>query len=164
MFKNLQNIFLLDGATGTELQKRGLSKGVCPEKWVLENPDALRDVQRRYAAAGSNAVYAPTFGANRASLKSHGFSTDIRSLCRDLVSLSRESVPDNVLVAGDIAPTGLQLMPFGTATFDDLVDIFTEQAAALDEAGVDFFGIETQNRRCHDEKSIDKTTAKRIEE
>jgi len=144
MFKNLQNIFLLDGATGTELQKRGLEKGKCPEEWVLENPEALKEVQRLYAEAGSMAVYAPTFGANRASLKSHGFNADVRTLCRDLVSLSREAVPDNVLVAGDMAPTGLQLMPYGTTDFEELVDIFTEQAYALDEAGVDFFGIETQ--------------------
>ena len=144
MFSNLQNIFILDGATGTELQKRGLDKGVCPEKWVLENPAALQDVQRRYAAAGSMAVYAPTFGANRASLKSHGFNADVRTLCRDLVDISRDAVPDNILVAGDLAPTGLQLLPFGTADFEELVDIYTEQAYALEEAGVDFFAIETQ--------------------
>lgn len=137
-------IFILDGATGTELQKRGMERGVCPEKWVLAHPEAIQDIQGRYARAGSNAVYAPTFGANRAALKAHGFAADIRTLCRDLVDISRSAVPAGVLVAGDISPTGLQLMPYGMATFDELVDIYAEQAAALDEAGVDFFGIETQ--------------------
>ncbi|MGI6028313.1 MAG: homocysteine S-methyltransferase family protein [Candidatus Heteroscillospira sp.] len=144
MFKNLNSVFLLDGATGTELQKRGMERGVCPEKWVLEHPAAIQEIQRAYAAAGSMAVYAPTFGANRASLKSHGFNADVRSLCRDLVAISRDAVPGSVLVAGDLAPTGLQLMPYGTADFEELVDIYTEQAAALEEAGVDFFAVETQ--------------------
>ena len=144
MFNDLSSVFLLDGATGTELQKRGMEKGVCPEKWVLEHPEAIREVQQGYARAGSRMVYAPTFGANRASLKSHGFAADVRTLCRDLVAISRDAVPDSILVAGDISPTGLQLMPYGTADFDEHVDIYTEQAEALEEAGVDLFGIETQ--------------------
>ena len=65
-------------------------------------------------------------------------------MCRELVTLSREAVPASVLVGGDIAPCGVQLVPFGMATFDDLVDIYTEQAEALEEAGVDFYAIETQ--------------------
>ncbi|MGE4354360.1 MAG: homocysteine S-methyltransferase family protein [Oscillospiraceae bacterium] len=141
---DLKRPFILDGATGTELQKLGMERGACPEIWVLEHPEAIKKIQRAYAKAGSDCVYAPTFGANRASLKQHGITTDIRRLCLNLVSLSREAVPDTVLVAGDIAPCGLQLMPYGMATFEDLVDIYTEQAEALEEAGVDFYAIETQ--------------------
>ena len=54
----------LDGATGTELAKQGMPPGVCPELWVSENPQAIIAVQTAYAAAGSDIVYAPTFGGN----------------------------------------------------------------------------------------------------
>ena len=57
------NILILDGATGTELQKRGMPQGVCPEMWVIENPDVIVDIQKEYIKAGSNAVYTCTFRA-----------------------------------------------------------------------------------------------------
>ena len=144
MFNTLDRIIILDGATGTELQKRGLPSGACPEKWVLEHPEAIKEVQRNYADAGSDFVYAPTFGANRINLKNHGITESVSSICRSLVSISRDAVPDHVLVGGDISSTGLQLFPFGTATYDEIVDVYREQAEALEEAGVDFYGIETQ--------------------
>ena len=137
-------ITILDGATGTELMKRGMPAGACPEAWILNHPDAIRELQRAYTAAGSSCVYAPTFGANRERLRAHGLKTDVRALCRELVDITRSAVPDGFPVGGDISSTALQLFPFGSATFDDLIDIFTEQAEALCEAGVDFFAIETQ--------------------
>ena len=75
-FKTLaiQRILRLDGATGTELAKRGMPPGVCPEAWILDNPDAIIDVQRCYAAAGSDIVYAPTFGGNPLKLAEFGLA------------------------------------------------------------------------------------------
>lgn len=54
-------IVLLDGATGSNLQKRGMPTGVCPEKWILENSRILIDLQKEYIASGSDILYAPTF-------------------------------------------------------------------------------------------------------
>lgn len=136
--------FILDGATGTELQKLGCERGVCPETWVLENPDAIKKVQSAYAKAGADCVYAPTFGANRVTMAGHSVTEEIGDFCQKLVDLSRVSVPETVLVGGDIAPCGLSLEPYGNATYKDLVDVFTEQAQALEQAGVDFFVVETQ--------------------
>ena len=56
-----QKIIVLDGATGTNLQKAGMPTGVCPEQWILDHPDVLVDLQTDYINAGSNIVYAPTF-------------------------------------------------------------------------------------------------------
>lgn len=50
---------ILDGATGTELQKRGYTGESCAEQWVLEHPETIREVQRGYLDAGSRVVYAP---------------------------------------------------------------------------------------------------------
>ena len=134
---------ILDGATGTELQKRGFTGGGCAEAWVLEHPEAMLDIQRRYVDAGSRVIYTPTFGANRVKLESAGIFNRVREFNLRLAAISKEAAGDRALVAGDIAPTGLFLAPLGTASFEELFDIYAEQAAALEEAGVDLFVIET---------------------
>ena len=55
---------ILDGATGTALQQHGMMPGICPEKYALDNPQALRDIQRAYVEAGTRALYTFTMGAN----------------------------------------------------------------------------------------------------
>lgn len=134
---------ILDGATGTQLQKRGFSGDMCTEQWVLEHPDAIIDVQRQYIEAGSQVVYAPTFGANRVKLEENGIFNQVESYNTQLVALSRQAVGDQALVAGDIAPTGKFLAPLGDVSFEELVEIYTEQASALEKAGIDLFTIET---------------------
>ena len=131
----------LDGATGTELIRAGMPAGVCPEKWVLEHPEAILQIQSRYAAAGANAVLAPTFGANRAVLSRYGLKDEVEAINRALAQLSRRAVPD-AFVGGDLSPTGKYLSPVGDAEPDELIDIYKEQAQALDPY-VDFFMIET---------------------
>ena len=107
-FRNLTEALILDGATGTELQKRGMPSGVCGEEWILAHPEALMDVQRRYVAAGSRAVYAPTFGANRISLSSHGLGDRVRDFCLALVELSRKATGRTLYVL-DEPTTGLHM-------------------------------------------------------
>ena len=135
---------LLDGATGTQLQKFGMPAGACTESWALENPDAIIGIQRAYVSAGSKAVMAPTFGCNRVNLDRHGLPNQTRELCLRLVELSRKAVGGLALIGGDIAPCGLLIEPFGEHSFEEVSELFSEQAGALDEAGVDFFMVETQ--------------------
>lgn len=134
---------ILDGATGTELQKHGFGGGACPEAWILEHPEVIREIQRAYVEAGSDVIYAPTFGANRIKLEAHGLSHAVEDFNLRLVALSREAAAGKALVAGDIAPTGHFLSPLGDVTFEELTEIYTEQAEALEKAGVDLFVIET---------------------
>lgn len=135
--------FVLDGATGTRLQELGMPAGACTPDWILKNPEAIKTVKKSYLDAGSDLLYAPTFGADAPTLKKYRLKTSVRQMNLDLVSLAREG-GGNCPIGGDIAPLGLQLYPAGDHCFEDLVDIFTEQAAALEEAGVDFYAIETQ--------------------
>ena len=135
--------FFLDGATGTELQKRGYQGDVSAEQWVLEHPEAILEIQRAYVAAGSQVVYAPTFGANRQKLEEHGIFNRVEEYNTGLVALSKQAADGRAWVAGDISPTGRFLAPLGDASFEELVDIYTEQAAALEKAGVDLFAVET---------------------
>lgn len=134
---------ILDGATGTQLQKRGFDGGECAEKWTLEHPKAILEIQRAYVEAGSRILYSPTFGANRAKLEAHGIFGKVEEYNLKLAALSREAAGDRAWVAGDMAPTGMLLYPMGEASFEELVEIYTEQAAALEKAGVDLFVIET---------------------
>lgn len=133
----------LDGATGSNLQKKGMPSGVCPEKWILENKDIMIALQRAFVDAGSDIVYAPTFTANRVKLREYGLEEQIRQMNLDLVALSKEAVGDNAYVAGDITMTGEQLAPMGHLDFEELIDIYKEQIGYLVEAGVDLLVVET---------------------
>lgn len=134
---------ILDGATGTELQKWGFTGAVSAEEWVLAHPESILDIQRRYVNAGSRVLYAPSFGANRQKLEEHGIFNQTAAYNRRLAALSKQAAAGRALVAGDLSPTGLFLSPMGEASFRELVDIYTPQAAGLEEAGVDLFVIET---------------------
>ena len=134
---------VLDGANGTELQKRGFDGSMCTEKWVLEHPDVIKGLQREYVEAGSDIIYAPTFGANRVKLEENGIFNQVGEYNKRLVDLSKEAAGGKALVAGDIATTGKFLEPLGDFSFDELYDIYHEQAEALEAAGVDLFVIET---------------------
>lgn len=134
---------LLDGATGTQLQQRGMPRGVCTETWVLEHPEALLDLQRAYVAAGAQVLMAPTFGANRENLSHHGIAGKTAEYNKALVALSKQAADGKALVAADLSPTGLFIPPFGETPFDELVDIYAEQARACNQAGADLFVVET---------------------
>lgn len=134
---------ILDGATGTELQKCGYKGDVSAEQWVLDNPESIVGIQKGYVAAGSNVLYSPSFGANRRKLEEHGIFNRTADYNRRLATLSQKAADGRAFVAGDISPTGLFLSPLGEASFEELVDIYTEQAAGLEQAGVDLFVIET---------------------
>ena len=134
---------ILDGATGTELQKRGYTGDVCAEQWTLEHPEAIIDIQRGYVDSGSQVLYTPTFGANRRKLEEHGIFNRTEDYNRRLAALSEQASGGRALRAGDISPTGAFLAPLGDVSFEELVDIYTQQAAGLESAGVDLFVIET---------------------
>lgn len=138
-----QKPLFLDGATGSNLQKKGMPAGVCPEKWILEHRDIMIDLQREFVSAGSNIVYAPTFTANRIKLREYGLEDRIAQMNYDLVALSKEAVGENAYVAGDLTMTGEQLAPMGKLDFEELVEIYKEQIRYLDEAGADLLVIET---------------------
>lgn len=136
--KLTQGVVLLDGATGSNLMKAGMPRGVCTEQWVLENPQVLQDLQRKYAEAGSQIVYAPTFTASRPYLRERGLDGQLQEMNRQLVALTREAVGDRAYVAGDMTTVGRPDVPY-----DTLLEIYTEQAEALRNAGVDLYVIET---------------------
>ena len=83
-----QGVILLDGATGSNLMKAGLPRGVSAEQWVTEHPDVLQELQSAYVEAGSKIVYAPTFAANRISLANFGLEDQVERLNAVLLIIS----------------------------------------------------------------------------
>lgn len=134
---------ILDGATGTNLQRAGMAAGDCPERWMLENPQVVVDLQRRYVEAGTKILFAPTFTSNRIKLGEYGMAEKLVSINHELVSLSKLAAGERAFVAGDMTMTGRQLYPLGDMMFEELVEVYREQAQALYDAGVDLFVVET---------------------
>ena len=138
-----EGVVLLDGATGSNLMKAGLPRGVSAEQWVTEHPDVLQELQRAYVEAGSKIVYAPTFAANRISLANFGLESQVEQLNTRLVKISREAVEGRAFVAGDLTTTGELLEPFGDLTEEELYDVYCQQIRALAAAGADLLVAET---------------------
>ena len=133
-----QGPLLLDGATGSNLMKAGMPKGVCAETWILDHPQAILELQRAYVAAGSQVLLAPTFTAGRMYLSQHGLEGELKALNRRLVALSQEAAQGQAWVAGDMTTMGRADVPYET-----MLEYYHEQARALAEAGVDLILCET---------------------
>lgn len=135
-------IHLLDGATGSNLMLAGMPKGVCTEKWVLENPRAILDLQRRYAEAGSQIIYAPTFQAQPIALEKVGLGDQVEKVNADLIALSRQAAP-GCLIAGDIATLAAHCESWDPDNFDRMVENYRRQIHGLVDGGADLLVGET---------------------
>ena len=138
-----KKIVVLDGAFGTELQKKGMPGGVCPEQWCIDHPQIIGDLYTAYQKAGSQIVYTCTFGANRFKLKQYGVRKNSYQMNYELARLAKQVCGKKTLVAGDIGPTGLFIEPFGPLAFEEAVDAFKEQVRGLIDGGCDLIVIET---------------------
>ena len=133
---------ILDGATGSNLRASGLPAGVNTEAWVLDHPEVLIGLQRAYAEAGSQIVYAPTFGANRLNLAMYGLEDRVTEMNHALVALSKRAVDGRAMVAGDITTTGKRV-DADEISYEELIEIYRDQAENQLDAGVDLFVVET---------------------
>ena len=132
---------LLDGGMGTMLQARGLPVGATPELVALEHPDWLRDIHTAYLDAGSQIIYANTFGANREKLERTGRT--VEEIVTAAVTVAKEAAAGRGLVALDIGPCGQLLEPTGMLGFEEAVDLFAQVVRAGVKAGADLIAIET---------------------
>jgi 5-methyltetrahydrofolate--homocysteine methyltransferase len=138
-------VLVSDGATGTNLQQRGLARGVPSERWVLENPGEITRLHGDFIEAGSDLVLTSTFGASSIRLEQAGLAGRAAEVNQQAVALARQAgAGRGTLVAGSIGPTGHLLKPLGPLDEEDAVAAFTAQAQALAEAGVDLLVVETQ--------------------
>lgn len=133
---------LLDGATGSNLQRAGMPRGCCTEQWILDNPQALTDLQRQYAEAGSRVLYAPTFQAQPIALERENLADRTEEVNARLVQLTRSAAP-GCLVAGNLTTLATFTDSFDPENFDLLVENYSRQIRGLVDGGVDFLAAET---------------------
>ena len=143
-FQNLltRGPVLLDGATGSNLQKAGMPKGCCTEEWVLTHPEALVNLQRAYAEAGSHIIYAPTFQAQPIALERVGLQRRCEEINAALVALSRSAAP-GCLIAGDLTTLATFCDSWDENNFDLLVENYRRQIHGLMDGGADLLVGET---------------------
>lgn len=133
---------ILDGATGSNLQKAGMPRGCCTEQWILENPNALTALQAKYVDSGSQVLYAPTFQAQPIALEKAGLEKDTEKINEQLVRLTR-SVSENVLVAGNLTTLTAFTDSYSEDCFDLLVENYQRQIKGLLAGGADLLAAET---------------------
>jgi 5-methyltetrahydrofolate--homocysteine methyltransferase len=146
-----QKILVLDGATGTNLQRRGLPAGMPSDLWVVDNPEAVVGLHSDFLRAGADILLTDTFGSSRVHLHHMGLSDRFEQTNRQAVALVRQAAaldarPESsaVLVGGSMGPLGEMLQPYGMLSEEDAEKAYAEQARVLAEAGVDLLVIETQ--------------------
>ncbi len=136
-------VVLADGATGTNYQSMGIEPGVAPEEWVIEAPDRVQRLHRRFVDAGSDLILTCTFGATALRLADSPLAGRVREVNRRAAELAREVAGGAVVVAGSLGPTGQLVEPYGVLTRGAAVAAYAEQALALVEGGVDVLVLET---------------------
>ena len=135
-----KDVILLDGAMGTELDKRGLMSRGCAN---LDAPDAVLAVHQQYVQSGCHALTTNTLTMNRVYIETHNVGVSLRDVNKAGAGLARQAAGKGQYVLGDIGSTGQLLEPYGTFKESRFYDAFKEQADILAESGVDGFIIET---------------------
>lgn len=137
----MSKLTILDGAMGTMLQNAGLELGARPEIFGLEHPDILEGIQKSYVDAGSNIIYANTFGANAHKLRGTGHT--VKELLEANIAAAKRAAGDRARVALDVGPIGELMEPLGTLSFTDAYDIYAEMVIIGEAAGADLVVFET---------------------
>src|SRR5512133_2665837 len=136
---------VLDGATGTNLQRRGLPGGTPSDLWVMDNPEAVEQLHRDFLQAGSDILLTNTFCSSRVNLNRAGLANRFEQTNRRAVELLCGVVKGTqTLVAGSMGPLGEMLQPYGTLDPAEAEAAYAEQAALLRQAGVELLVIEPQ--------------------
>ena len=137
-------VLVADGAMGSMLFE-GAGPQRSFEELNVSQPEAVFRVHQAYIEAGAQIIETNTFGANRSKLSALGLGDQITAINHSGVKIAREAreaAPHEVLIAGSIGP--LAIAPeMREVPREEMLEIYREQAQALEERGVDLFVLET---------------------
>ncbi len=136
-------ILLSDGATGTELFKKGGEPGGCLELLNLTNRAAVGEVIKSYLDAGSEIVLTNTLGGSPLKLVNYNLEDKAEAINNAAVKIAKETVGSNAYIAASIGPSGRILKPYGDVEPEALKESFARQLKAVIDAGTDLICIET---------------------
>lgn len=141
----MTKIQIFDGAMGTMLQNRGLAPGQSPEELNITMPDVIESVHLDYLRAGADILITNTFGGSGVKLKEYHLEHRLAEINRKAVEIARTACETygHGKVAASLGPTGLFVSPVGDVSFDQMYQIYLEQAKAIAEAKPDYFLLET---------------------
>ena len=149
---------IFDGAMGTQIQAQGIGPDDfeghdgCNEILNLTRPDAIVEIHKRYLLSGANVIETNTFGANRIKLGDYGLSGRVHEINSAAAALARRAVMaacarHACLVCGTMGPTGRLPSAQGInrekTSFDEIAEVYKEQAAGLLDGGADMLLLET---------------------
>ncbi len=144
------SLLLLDGATGTELDRRGvdISLPLWSARAILEAPETLLQIHVDYLRAGADIITANTFRTHRRNLKQAGLGERAQQLTRRAVEIARHAIAETgvgTFVAGAIAPLEDSYSPQRIPPAAALADEHDAMASCLTACGVDALLVETMN-------------------
>jgi len=156
-----ERVLVFDGAMGTNLQAMNLTadafggeqKFGCYDCLVLSYPQAVEKVHQKFLEAGADVIETDTFRANRLTLKDYGIAEKTQEINLKAARLARKladqySTTDKPrFVAGSLGPSGMLISTddpqMSAITYEELADVFREQAVGLIRGMVDLLLIET---------------------
>ncbi len=137
----MTKLTVLDGGMGTMLQAAGLGLGERPEIFGMQHPEIVEKIQRAYVDAGSDIIYANTFGANAHKLA--GLNVTVEDVINANVAAAKRAAGGRAKVALDVGPIGELMEPLGTLAFDEAYNIYAQMVRAGVQAGADLVIFET---------------------
>ena len=141
----MSQILIFDGAMGTMLQQRGLAPGQSPEELNLTMPQVVESVHMDYLHAGADIVITNTFGGSRLKLQEYDLQDRVAEINQKAVEIARGACrkAGHGQVAASLGPTGHFVSPVGDTSFDEMYEIYLEQARAIALAQPDYYLLET---------------------
>ena len=138
-----KEILVMSGAMGTMMARLGADLGGCISQWIVEHPEVYQELVRDYFQVGCDIVAGATSSLNRISLTKFGLAKKVEELNQGVIRIIKDIQPDHGFVAGNIGPTGKILKPLGEVGTEELLEVYSEQARALAESGVEIINILT---------------------
>jgi len=138
-----RRVLVLDGAMGTNLISMGVKIDTVPDILNIENPQPVKQVISGYLNAGADIIRTNTFNTIRPKLRNFNLENRIADIAKSAVELVRGVIGDRAYLAVSIGPSGEVLYPFGSASFDEIYEYYSEIARIYQSEGVDVFWLET---------------------